>query len=198
MKRLILSVLLALFTISAVVYAPPQDALSSQVAVSDAPESGCEASTTGSMIIYTRPSTQAEVFFISPPGFSVQISARTASGWLGFNPGVAQAANMGSFRLRWVQRKAVRLSGNCSNLPRVWGPPPGICFDMPMFNVNVYEHPRTSARVLTVLHPEQFAAVVRRSGPDWVKVDLRKGNTGLKLSGWVEANTLNVNGPCRF
>ena len=39
--------------------------------------------------------------------FHVITEGRTADGWLGFDPGVAQAANVGIFRLRWSDYAAV-------------------------------------------------------------------------------------------
>lgn len=193
MKRMFLSILFAAILIGATFTSPPQAALGAPAAAG-----GCTASASGSVTIYNRPSTRAVVFSILPTGFSAQISARTEGGWLGFDPGIAQAANVGPFRLRWVQRKAVKLAGNCGNIPRVWGPPPRVCFDMPMEDVNVYDHPRTTAHVITVLSPGEFAGVVRRGSAGWVKLNLRQGNSGARGTGWVEESTLNVNGPCGF
>ena len=157
----------------------------------------CSLNAREEVTIYQRPSTAADVFSTQPAGFSIDFSARTATGWLGFDPGIAQAANLGSFRLRWVPPDARTLSGACSSLPVVWGPPPGICFDMPMGDTSVYEDPDASSPVEVVLHPGEFAAILGlTAGGDWAQVDLRPGNTGLNVVGWVDAGTLNVNGPC--
>jgi hypothetical protein len=157
----------------------------------------CEFTASVAVTIYERPSTTADVFSTQPAGFGTTFQARTANGWLGFDPGVAQAANIGPFRLRWIPPNAKTVSGACSSLPVVWGPPPGICFDMPMSDTSVYTDPNTGSAVLVVLHLGDFAKVLGlNSGGDWAKVDLGPGNTGSSAVGWVNAATLNMNGPC--
>jgi hypothetical protein len=157
----------------------------------------CQITALNELTIYSRPSTAADVFSTQPAGFNIHFSARTSSGWLGFDPGVAQAANIGSFRLRWVAPGTQTINGGCSRLPVVWGPPPGICFDMPMEDVNVRATPDTSAPVVVRLHVGEFAAITGQTADgSWVKVDLGPGNTGSTATGWVESSTTNVNGPC--
>jgi hypothetical protein len=137
------------------------------------------------------------VFSTQQAGFSTQITAQTADGWLGFEPGVAQAANIGSFRLRWIEPEAGSTSGDCASLPVVWAPPPGVCFDMPMEPTPVYASPDASSQSVATLEVGQFAAVLGEAeARDWAQVDLGQGNTGLSATGWVDANTLNMNGPC--
>jgi hypothetical protein len=123
----------------------------------------CQFQIEEEITIYNRPSTAAGVFATVGPSFSAEItsrlSARTADGWLGFDPGIAQAANIGPFRLRWIAPGDGTLTGECS-FPVVWGPPPGICFDMPMEDTNVYMNPDTSSPVAAVLHVREFAAIL--------------------------------------
>jgi hypothetical protein len=157
----------------------------------------CELTTSEEATLYSRPSTAANVFSEVGPGFNIQVVAKSQDGWLGIDPGVAQAANIGSFRLRWFPPGTHTLSGDCANLPVVWGPPPGICFDMPMGDTNVYEQPDFNSSVQAVLHLGEFAEVLgKTSNGEWAKVDLQPGNTHLQVSGWVDAGTLNMNGPC--
>jgi hypothetical protein len=157
----------------------------------------CQLTAQGEITIYSRPSTEASVFSVQPDGFVIQLGARTSGGWLGFDPGVAQAANIGSFRLRWIPPDSQTLTGSCAALPVVWGPPPGICFDMPMGPTSVYAAPELTSAILATLQVGEFAAVngLDPSG-DWAQIDLGPGNTGSNIVGWVEASTLNVNGPC--
>jgi hypothetical protein len=157
----------------------------------------CQITALNELTIYQRPSTAADVFSTQPAGFNIKFSARTSSGWLGFDPGIAQAANIGSFRLRWVAPGTQTVSGGCSRLPVVWGPPPGICFDMPMEDVNVRAAADSSSAVVVRLHVGEFAAITGQTADgNWVKVDLGPGNTGSTATGWVESSTTNVNGPC--
>lgn len=157
----------------------------------------CNFTASDEVTIYTRPHLSADVFSTQGAGFSIQPTARTSNGWYGFDPGVAQAANIGSFRLRWLPPGSKTLTGGCASLPVVWAPLPGICYDMPMDVTNVYETPDTSATVAATLHLGEFAEVLgMHPSGDWAQVDLGPGNTGSHVKGWVEASTLNLNGPC--
>jgi hypothetical protein len=159
----------------------------------------CELTAGAGVSAYTRPSLSADVFGEMPAGAALAVLARTADGWLGFDPGVAQAANTGVFRLRWVQAAQVSLSGNCEGVPEVVGPAAGVCYTMPMENVPVYQAPDTTTPVLTTLQVEQYAAVLGVMGEDWAQVDLAQGNSGPPAgagAGWIERVTLNLNGPC--
>jgi uncharacterized protein YgiM (DUF1202 family) len=159
--------------------------------------SPCTLSVTGDVPVYLRPSTESDVFGTLSAGMSVEALARTADGWIGFEPGVAQAANTGIFRLRWVQEGGnVSLTGSCADLPIVEGPPVGICFDMPMGDTPVYEEPNPASNLLTTLTPPQYTAVIGRNPANWYRVDLAIGNTSSNRAGWVEATTINLNGPC--
>jgi hypothetical protein len=173
----------------------PMPSSSSPPVVSSA--GACQITALNDVTIYNRPSTAADVFSTQPAGFNIKFSARTSNGWLGFDPGVAQAANIGSFRLRWIAPGTQTITGGCSRLPVVWGPPPGICFDMPMEDTNVHASNDTSAPVVVRLNVGDFAAVSGlTSDGSWAKVDLGPGNTGSSATGWVDASTLNLNGPC--
>ena len=157
----------------------------------------CQYTANTDVTIYMRPATTADVFSEQPAGFTTPIGARTSDGWLGFDPGVAQAANIGSFRLRWLAPGSGTLSGGCASLPVVWGPRPGICYFMPMETTSVRAAPDASSSEVAVLHLGEFAEV---SGiapdEDWAKVDLGPGNTGSHAAGWVPTSSLNVSGPC--
>jgi hypothetical protein len=157
----------------------------------------CEFGATGSVTAYTRPSLQSVVFGEVPGGMTFQVGVRTADGWLGFGPGVAQAANMGVFRYRWVQENAsIELSGDCDALPVVIGPPPGVCFFMPMMEVPVYASPQTSAGILFHMQPDDYAQIEGKTDDGWMRVDLEVGNLDILEVGWFEAVHANMNGPC--
>jgi hypothetical protein len=157
----------------------------------------CTLVADGDITIFDRPSLLAQVFSTMGAGFSIEVGAQSADGWLGFDPGVAQAANMGSFRLRWVDpHSAIHLEGTCQDLPLVWAPPPGVCFIMPMEETTVYSSPDSSSTPLATLAPGYFAAVLGHTGGDWSQVDLSPGNTGLTGTGWIDVSSLNYNGPC--
>jgi len=54
------------------------------------------------LTVYRLPDDSSDVFGILPAGETHEILARTADGWLGFDPGVAQAGNIGLAHHRWV------------------------------------------------------------------------------------------------
>gem|GEM_PF-3598299 len=145
---------------------------------------------------YSRPSTQATVFGKLPAGEGVPVSATTADGWIGFEPGVAQAANVGPFRLRWVPKSdAFRLEGACDNLPVIEAPPAGVCFQMFMEEVPIYAAPSASSAVVATARPGDYAQVIGASDK-WLQLDLSVGSLKRKAKGWIERSKANFNGPC--
>lgn len=174
---------------------PTETPAPTETATAEAP-GPCTFTAEAEVTIYTRPSTAAEVFATMPSGFETSIEARTAEGWIGFDPGVAQAANIGPFRMRWLAPESGALQGGCDDLPVLWAPAPGVCFDMPMDDVQVLAQPETGATVVAVLHVGEFAAIAGVTEDSWAKVNLTPGNTGSTATGWVPIGSLNMNGPC--
>ena len=160
------------------------------------PAESCELVAEGDVTVYTRPDSTATVFGMMEPGFRAIVEGKTSDGWWGFEPGVAQAANVGVFRLRWVEEiSAVRVEGPCGGVPELIGPPAGVCFTMSMDDVQIHAEADLSSEVVATLLFGDYAAVLGMSD-DWAKVDLGVGNTGAATTGWVPAATLNMNGPC--
>jgi hypothetical protein len=155
----------------------------------------CTMLTTDAVTLYDRPSTEAEIFSEVGADISAVVIGRTADGWVGFDPGIAQAANIGVFRMRWAHFDTVSLTGSCVDVPQLtWVPQPTLCYTMPMESVNVYTGVNTSASVLATLEKEQFASVSGYTGDGWAQVDLGAGNTGTTGIGWMEQAALNLNG----
>jgi len=147
--------------------------------------------------VYSRPSSNAAIFGSMASGFHVIPEGRTADGWLGFDPGVAQAANVGIFRLRWIEESSnIELEGACEDLPELVGPPAGVCFTMPVDGVIVYTEGDVSSEVIATMRWGDYAAVTGKTKGDWARVDLGAGNLGADMMGWVQGVTLNLNGPC--
>jgi hypothetical protein len=155
----------------------------------------CTLETSSATVLYDRPSASAQVFSEIGAGFSAVVDGRTVDGWVGFDPAMAQAANIGVFRLRWVHFDEVSLSGDCVNVPQLgWVSQPDLCYFMPMESVNVYASTDTSATVIATLQVEDFASISGYTNNGWAQIDLGAGNTGLSGSGWVEQASLNMNG----
>ena len=156
----------------------------------------CRLAAEEDVTVYQRPSFDAAVFGTLREGMALSPEARAPDGWLGFDPGIAQAANIGVFRLRWIHESAaVGITGACHTLPLVWAPAPGVCYTMPMAEVDVYAAPDAEAAVVATLGVGDYAAVTALDD-DFARVDLDQGNTDLDLEGWVPVDTLNLNGPC--
>ena len=163
----------------------------------EAPVDGaCELVANGDTTVYQRPSVDAGVFGTLAPGDRIAVGATTDDGWIGFDPGTAQAANVGVFRLRWVQQSdSISLEGACGDLPVVVGPPAGVCFTMAMEDIPVYSQPHTSSERIATLHSGDYAKVVGMAG-DWFEIDLSIGSLGLGETGWMSSQNANFNGPC--
>ena len=174
--------------------APSEEATEASATLAPEP---CSIVAQGDVPVYSRPSSNAAVFGSMASGFHTIIEGRTADGWLGFDPGVAQAANVGIFRLRWIEESSdIELEGTCEDLPELKGPPVGVCFTMPMDGVHVYTEADVSSEGIATMRWGDYAAVTGKTKEDWARVDLSVGNVGLDLAGWVQGVTLNLNGPC--
>lgn len=158
----------------------------------------CMATATAAFDVYTRPSLLADVFGVLAPDFGpVTVGGRTADGWLGFDPGVAQAANIGVFRQRWIPPGApLALSGDCASVPvEAWVPAPGVCYQMSMGPVEVHTAADPASAVSHTLMVGEFVAVTGRTPTGWLFVDGNDGNVP-GVVGWIAELEMNVNGPC--
>jgi len=157
----------------------------------------CTLSASNDVTAYFRPSTGSNVFGTFSAGMSVEATARTADGWIGFEPGVAQAGNTGIFRLRWVEETSdISLDGACGTLPVVEGPPAGICFAMLMGDTPIYEETDPAASLVTTLTTQEYAAVIGKAPDNWYRLDPAIGDTSSNRAGWAEGSGISLNGPC--
>ncbi len=157
----------------------------------------CEAQGTTDITVYERPSLSADEFGTLSPGMPVTLGGRTADGWLGFDPGVAQAANIGVFRLRWIPPEMeLTLSGDCASVPvEPWVPEPGVCYQMSMGPVDVFPAPDPSVAAAAMLNVGDFAAVDGRVASGWFLVNGLRANTP-DVFGFIKDTDANLNGPC--
>ncbi|MGM0628413.1 MAG: hypothetical protein ACQETZ_09655, partial [Candidatus Fermentibacterota bacterium] len=111
-------------------------------AVPDLMGEGVLLSPADSLRVYCRPSAAAEVFGVVAPGESLMVCSRTAGGWLGFQPGVAQAGNIGPFRLRWVRPDSSAMPAD--SVPLSWVEPllPRAVYLMAYDTVGVFASPQ--------------------------------------------------------
>ena len=183
-KFLLLSVLALLLSSCGLVSAPPPT---------------CDISTASPLTIYKRASAAADVFGTLAPGETFQATAKTADGFYGFDPGVAQAGNSGLFRLRWVLKtNDLNTSAGCASLRTVVAPITGICYAMFMGATPIYSSPDTaSVRVIT-LQLNDYAMAIAHN-PGWYTLDLNVGSPTITRIGYLEESKLGgLNGPCEF
>lgn len=160
------------------------------------PGTPCELTALEPVTAYSRPSAAANVFGTLGTGESVQVLAKTADGFYGFDPGVAQAGNVGVFRNRWILKTyQVELSGNCARISTVVGPISNLCYAMSMGDTPVYTNADTTSDVITTLHSGDYVHVIEKSS-GWVKVDLNVGSTSTDNLGWLQENRIGYNGEC--
>ena len=160
------------------------------------PKTPCKLTAIDAVDAYTRPSAAADVFGTLSAGESVNPAVKTADGFYGFDPGVAQAGNVGVFRNRWVLKTyQVTLSGNCAGVPIVVGPITNLCYAMSMGDTLVYTSNDTTSPEITTLHSGDYSHVLEKDS-GWVKVDLNVGSPSLDQVGWVQEGDIGYNGGC--
>jgi hypothetical protein len=157
----------------------------------------CRANSAGGVTTFTRPSFLAEVFSEVGLPPDTEITSRSPDGWLGFNPGVAQAANIGVFRQRWLPPDAViTLAGDCVSVPvEPWVPEPGVCYQMSMGPVEVHASADPASAVSHTLMVGEFVAILGRTPTGWLFVNGDQANTP-GVVGFIPELEMNANGPC--
>ena len=76
------------------------------------PSGPCTYTANVPVTAYRLPDDTSDVFGTVSSGDTYEILAWTAEGWVGFDPGVAQAGNIGLAHHRWI-RLNVSLSSSC-------------------------------------------------------------------------------------
>lgn len=145
--------------------------------------------------IYERPDSASSRWSSIPAGESLEIFATTADGWLGFDPGVAQAGNSGSFRYRWVPPGGAYTitSGDPALLETVWGPSAGYTYAMTFEPVPVYLEPDSTSEVVDTM-PGCSAAAITCRIPGWYKIDPVGGPHPGTAPGWISEAAVSING----
>jgi hypothetical protein len=157
----------------------------------------CTVTADADIDLTSRPYPIGDIFGTLSSGMSVPVVARTPGGFIGIEPGVAQAANVDIFRLRWIDPDAsFTLSGNCGGLPTVIGPPPYVCFNMAMTDIELHEDADLSSSVVATLYSDEYAAITAKTSSNWYRVDLGFGNSLSSEAGWMEGMMINMNGYC--
>lgn len=151
-------------------------------------------STVDSLLTYARPDVDSSVWGVLVPGEDLELACRTETGWLGFDPGTAQAGNSGSFRYRWVPPAGnYTIAASPLELPLVWGPSGSVPYAMTFDRVPVRVEPDSLSFVADSLPCSSAAGIVSRFG-DWFLVDPAMGPSPEVRTGWVSLEDVSISG----
>lgn len=160
------------------------------------PAASCEITALTLTTAYTRPSLAADIFGSISSGNKITAVVRTSDNWFGFDPGVAQAGNVGVFRYRWV-KSGVNLSmpAACNNLKLLTKVPlPGICYVMSYGSTPVRQQPSTTSGLIVTFALGDYAQALGKYGT-WIKVNLAVSSlSGYSVPGWVSQDLVGLNG----
>ncbi len=144
-----------------------------------------------SLRVYCRPSSQADLFGVVCPGESLMVCSRTAGGWLGFQPGVAQAGNIGPFRFRWVRPDSSSMPSDTVSLRWVEPLAPRAVYLMAYDTVAVRAYPDPESERVGSLAGGGWARVeARDSSGRWVL--LSGGECAAR--GWASLTAAGLSG----
>jgi hypothetical protein len=193
-KILALSILAALLASCMPTPTPAPPATSTPTT---AVSTSCDISAVGPVTVYRLPGAAADEFGTLGPGETVEATARTADGFYGFDPGVAQAGNVGLFRLRWaLKTHDLSLGAGCTSLPLVVAPIAGICYAMMMQDTPIYSSPDNTSALVTTMHLDDYAMVTAHD-PGWYTLDLNVASPSTDSLGYMEESDLGgFHGPC--
>lgn len=139
--------------------------------------------------IFSRPDSRSEIWSLLLPGEAVTLEVITATGWLGFEPGVAQAANTSSFRYRWLPPDS---SIATDSLPVVWAPKLDVSYVMTPVDTPVYPDQDTTSTPLATI-PSNSAAAIIGITATWFKVDLLDSPLEEDIQGWILSEAVSIN-----
>ncbi|MCK5841837.1 MAG: hypothetical protein KAH31_06705 [Candidatus Sabulitectum sp.] len=139
---------------------------------------------------FTRPDPDSDIWAELLPGEGVSLEVRTESGWLGFDPGVAQAANTCSFRYRWLPPGTATVS--VEGLPVVWAPSLYVSYAMTQVETPVYAGQDTTSTPLAVIPANSAVAIVGIS-VIWFRVDMNDSPEEVDIQGWILSEAISIN-----
>jgi hypothetical protein len=159
----------------------------------------CDVVAQSDVTLYQRPSTESGIFGTLGSGEIIQPTMQSADGWLGFVPAVAQAANVGVFRFRWLPPDAdVNQSGDCSTLPVAPVLSPTACYFMAFEETALLVEPDPPAAVAATIPAEGYAAVNGQTGNGWYELDLQDSSIQQPGTAWLDPDLGNFNGTCEI
>ncbi|MCK5065626.1 MAG: hypothetical protein KAQ97_10105 [Candidatus Fermentibacteraceae bacterium] len=154
----------------------------------------CLIITLDSIAVFQRPDSSADVWSMLAPFERVIVSGRTVDGWLGFDPGVAQAANRGSFRLRWISEdENIVIEGKLDSVSVIWGPEAGITYAMIYKDSPLFAEPDSLSMVIDSIPSGSAAGIVSKT-EDWYLLDLNESPLEDSIQGWISSMSMSISG----
>ncbi len=162
----------------------------------------CTLVSNAKLPIYLRPSSESSIFAFVEAGDPVEITSETIDGqWFGFDPGVPQAANVGPFRLRYLEANNLgyEVGGPCDNLPKVPLLSPDACYLMAESDTPIYERGNKTSKLITTLHSGDYIPITEKKAGISVKYWLHAvadttSSVPEGTSGWIPDTSANFNG----
>lgn len=159
----------------------------------------CVVTAQSDITVYQRPSTESGIFGTLGGGEFVQPTMQSSDGWLGFDPAVAQAANVGVFRLRWLPPDAdTSQSGDCAALPVAPALSPTACYFMAFEETSLLAEPDPAAAVAATIPAEGYAALLSQAENGWYELDLQDSSIQQPGTAWLDPDLGNFNGTCEI
>jgi hypothetical protein len=147
-----------------------------------------------SIVVFQRPDSCAAVWSILAAFEGIVLSGRTVDGWLGFDPGVAQAGNIGSFRLRWISKdENFVIDGELDSISVVWGPGAGITYAMIYQDSPLFMEPDSLSMVIDSIPSGSAAGIISRT-ENWYLLDLNESPLEDSIQGWISSLFVSVSG----
>lgn len=140
--------------------------------------------------IHSRPDSRSGIWSQLLPGEYVTLEVKTASGWLGFDPGVAQAANTCSFRYRWLAPDTGITATD--SLPVVWAPGLDVSYAMTHMDTPVFPERDATAAPLAIIPANSASALIGLTA-GWLKVDLSDSPDSVDIQGWILSEAVSIN-----
>lgn len=147
-----------------------------------------------SIVVFQRPDSCAAVWSMLNVFDGVVLSGRTDDGWLGFDPGVAQAGNIGSFRLRWISNgENFVIEGELDSVSVVWGPGAGITYAMLYQDSPLFAEPDSLSMIIDSIPSGSVAGIISRT-EDWYLLDLNESPLEDDVQGWISSLFVSASG----
>lgn len=189
-RLLVIGALIALAALSAVAQNPP-------------PQAACQIVFNGPVTAYATADLTSAATPLATGDGGMVMGETADNAWIAFDPGIAQAGNLGVARTRWVQASAdISLQGSCDNLPPISPLPTNSSLCMMTFGqaTPVYQQPDSASQITTTLTANDTAMIVGQVASGWYAWSdpgASAGATGTILLHWIKnSDQVQLIGDC--